>query len=118
VNQIDETTLRVVYRIHGTSTAWSAGDTGRPTNVSGPRYTSIQLDGEDVSGTDGGDIACRAGAHELDYDETFDVSLAPVTIPGPGTYTITIQAPYCGADGKVVPNEVSETVTVPGSRPR
>ena len=40
------------------------------TNVSGPRYTSIQLDGADVSGTDGGDIACRAGAPELAYDET------------------------------------------------
>ena len=35
--------------------------------------------------------------------------------PGPGNYTITIQAPYCGADGKLVPNEVSGTVTVPGS---
>ena len=115
VDQIDTTQLSVTYRIHGTATAWSAADTRQSTNESGPRYTSIQLDGKDVSGTDGGDIECRAGAPEVAYDETFDVTLEPVTIPGPGTYTVTIQAPYCGADGKVVPNEVSETVTVPDS---
>lgn len=115
VDQVDTTTLSVTYRIHGTSTAWSSPDTGRPMGISGPRSTSIQLDGVDVSGTDGGDIECRAGAPQLAYDETFDVALSPVTVPGPGTYTVTVQAPYCGAEGEVVPNEVSEAVTVPGS---
>ena len=115
VNQIDVTTLSVTYRIHGTASAWTAPDNGQYTDVSGPRYTMIQLDGENVGGTDGGDIECRAGAPELAYDETFDVALAPVTVPGPGTYTVSIEAPYCGADGEVVPNQVSTTVTVPGN---
>ncbi len=38
----------------------------------------------------------------------------PVRVPGPGTYTVTVEAPYCGADGLVVDNEVSTTVTVTG----
>jgi len=107
--------LGVIYRIHGTATAWSAPGNNQPMDVSGPAYTSILLDGQEVTGTDGGDIVCRAGAPEIAYDETFgeDSSMA-VQVPRPGTHTVTVQAPYCGADGKVVPNEVSTTVAVPG----
>ena len=108
--------LGVSYRIHGTATAWSAPGNNQPMDVSGPQYTSILLDGKEVTGTDGGDIVCRAGAPEIPYDENFgEGSSMAVEVPGPGTYTVTVQAPYCGADGKVVPNEVSTTVTVPGS---
>ncbi len=55
------------------------------------------------------------------FDETWSDeggSGMPVRVPGPGTYTVTVEAPYCGADGLVVDNEVSTTVTVPGRRRR
>ena len=72
---------------------------------------------EDVGGSDGGDFECRAGAPEIAFDETWrgeGGSGLPVRVPGPGTYTVTVEAPYCGADGLVVDNEVSTTVTVTG----
>jgi hypothetical protein len=85
-------------------------------DVSGPQYTSVKLDGQEVTGSDGGDIDCRAGAPDIPFDETWRAgkSLMPVPVPGPGTYTVTVEAPYCGADGHVVANEVSTTVTVTG----
>jgi hypothetical protein len=118
VHQAGPTKLSVRYRIHGTASAWSPAGSGGYTDVSGPRYTSVLLDGQNVGGTDGGDIECRAGAPELAYDETFDKVVPPVTVPGLGTYTVTVEAPYCGADGKVVPNEVSRTVILTSSEPR
>jgi hypothetical protein len=114
-NPIDPTTVGVTYRIHGTASAWSDPATGQPMDISGPRYTAIQVDGEELGGTDGGDIECRPDAPEVAFDETFGGrSGTPVPVPGPGTYTITVEAPYCGADGEVVANEVSTTVTVTG----
>ena len=97
VTQSGPKTLDVTYRIHGTATAWSRPPTHEPMDVSGPRYTSILLDGMDVGGSDGGDIECRAGAPEVAYDETWKGSDMPVEVPGPGTYEITVEAPYCGA---------------------
>jgi hypothetical protein len=118
LHQAGPTTLSVRYRIHGTASAWSVPGSGRYTDVSGPRNTSVLLNGENVAGTDGGDIECRAGAPELAYDETFDKVVPPLTVPGPGEYTVTVEAPYCGADGKVVPNEVSGTVILTSGEPR
>ena len=86
-------------------------------DFSGPSYTSVLLDGRNVGGSDGGAIECRAGAPEIAFDETWTGqggSGMHVRVPGPGTYTVTVEAPYCGADGQVVANEVSTTVTVTG----
>jgi len=114
VSQLGRTTLGVVYRIHGTSHEWVYLP-GETSDISGPKYTRVMLDGEEVGGSDGGDIQCEAGTPELAFDETWqgeDQRGVLVTVPGPGTYTIKIMAPSCGADGKLVPNEVSRTVTV------
>jgi hypothetical protein len=117
VEPIGPKTLGVEYRIHGTSTAWTNPDNQQPMDYSGPAYTSVLLDGEAVSGSDGGDMQCRSDAPEIAFDETWSSEGGagmPVRVPGPGTYTVTVEAPYCGADGQVVANEVSTTVTVDG----
>jgi hypothetical protein len=104
--------VSVVYRIHGTSHAWSSPDDHTPMDDAGPAYTSIKVDGKDVGGSDGGAIECRPGSPEIPFDETWTEPMGSVPVSGPGTYTITVEAPYCGADGKVVPNEVSTSVVV------
>ena len=117
VDPIGPKTLSVEYRIHGTATAWSSPDDQQPMDYSGPSYTSVLLDGRNATGSDGGAIECRAGAPEIAFDETWSGqggSGMHVRVPGPGTYTVTVEAPYCGADGEVVANEVSTTVTVTG----
>ncbi len=115
VDQIGPKTLGVSYRIHGASHAWSDPADNQPMDVSGPSYTSILLNHRNVGGSDGGAIACRPGAPELAFDETWrgeDESGVHVKVPGPGTYTVTVEAPYCGAAGQVVANDVATTVTV------
>jgi hypothetical protein len=114
VKQIGRTTLGVVYRIHGTSHEWVYAP-NETTDISGPKNTRVLLDGQEAGGSDGGDIQCQAETPELAFDETWsgdDGRGVIVNVPGPGTYTLTVQAPSCGADGKLVPNEVSQTVTV------
>lgn len=114
VDPVGQEALDVTYRIRGTATAWSEPGTPEPMDYAGPAYTSIKLDGQDVGGSDGGDMRCRTGAPEIPFDETWKSDVVgPVPVPGPGTYTITVEAPYCGADGKIVPNEASTSVTVP-----
>lgn len=115
VEPIGPKTLGIVYRIHGTSTAWTDPDNQQPMDYSGPAHTSVMLDGRMVSGSDGGAIQCRADAPLIAFDETWSNEGGagmPVRVPGPGTYTVTVEAPYCGADGLVIDNEVSTTVTV------
>lgn len=113
VTQLDRTTLKVLYRIHGTSRAWSSAETPATLDVGGPRNTRLLLDGEEAGGYDGGAIECRAGSRPIDFDATWG---APdglrVTIPGPGTYTLEVLAPSCGVDGQQVPNRVTRTITV------
>src|SRR6266545_7535189 len=115
VSQLGRTTLGVVYRIHGTSHEWVYAP-GETSDISGPQYTRVLLDGEAVGGgVDTEGLQCRAGTPDLPFDQTLqgeNTGGVPVTVPGPGTYTIKIQAPSCGADGKLVPNEISQTVTV------
>lgn len=117
VSQIARTTLGVSFRIHGTSQVWSEVQDDQPLGFAGPRYTRVLLDGQraDAGGDDRSEITCRAGTPEKAYDATVlgqDLKGIHVDVPGPGTYTVTVQAPYCGADGTVVPREVSQTVTV------
>jgi len=101
----------VSYRIHGTASAWSEG--GRPGNYSGPRYTSVTLDGEETPlGSDGGDMDCRPGAPAVPFDETWDEVLPRLEISGSGVHEITVEAPYCGPDGTIVPNEASLSVVL------
>jgi len=116
VDQIGPKTLGVIYRIHGTATAWSSPDNHQPLDVSGPQYTSVKLDGQEVSGSDGGDIECRAGAPKIPFDETWKSGKSgmPVHVPGPGTYTVTVEAPYCGEFGQIVDSDYTTTVTVTG----
>jgi len=115
VNQIGRTTLGVTYRIHGTSHEWVYAP-GETSDISGPQYTRVLLDGEEVGGgADTEGLQCQAGTPELAFDQTWqgeNTGGVPVTVPGPGTYAITIQAPSCGADGKLVHNEVSQNVTI------
>ena len=108
VDAPDSRRLALTYRIHGAATAWTTA--GEVSDFAGPAYTAVLVDGEELGGTDGGQMDCRAGAPELAFDETWSGMEVPV--PGPGTYTVTVQAPYCGPEGKIVPTEVTQEVTV------
>ena len=117
VDPIGPKTLGVTYRIHGTATAWSSPDDHQPMDVSGPHVH------QHPARRPGG-RRHRRWRHRVPSRRTRDrrstrpgrarQSGMPVQVPGPGTYTVTVEAPYCGADGQVVDNEVSTTVTVPG----
>jgi hypothetical protein len=107
--------VRLTYRVHGRASLWSSPDTHDYIDFAGPAYTAIEVDGEEVGGSDGGAMDCRPGAPLTAYDETWggpDGDGYRVEVPGPGTYRITVRAPYC-LDGEVVPNSASTTVTVP-----
>ena len=114
VNQIGPTTVGALFRIQGTAQGYN-----------GPSYIHVQLDGQQASGSDfleqlnqhgGGEPVCEgAGAPQSTFDQTFtdfEQKGLNVDVPGPGTYTVTVQAPYCDVDGNPVANEVSQTVTV------
>lgn len=114
-NQIGRTTLGVSARIHGMTPKWTGGYQN-----AGPGSATVMLNGEMAgplfSGSELGSIECKAGTAVDAYDTTwsggFEGKGMHVEVPGPGTYTITVQAPYCGSDGNLVPNEVSKKVTV------
>lgn len=109
-------TVRIGYRVHGMSGTWSDPATGELLDFAGPAYTEVKLDGESVGGSDGGPIECRRGAPTLPYDGAWQEEGGEgfaYPVPGPGTYTVTVEAPYCGTDGKVVQRQESVSVTVP-----
>jgi len=104
--------IEVGYRVHGTAGAWSDPTTNEPIDYAGPAYTRILVDGEEQGGTDGGAMVCAEDAPEQEFDETWEP--VRVAVPGPGTYEITVDAPYC-VDGATVPHEETVTVTVPAA---
>lgn len=118
VNQIASKTLGVSARIHGTAPAWTG-----PADFSGPSSVELLIDGEDAgrlfSNNEVGTLSCEAGTPKVDYDWTWaggsDGKGAHVEVPSPGTYKLTVKAPYCGANGEVVANEISQDVTVTDS---
>jgi hypothetical protein len=114
VNQIGRTTLGVTYRIHGRSPelVYAPNETA---DVSGPISTRVLLNGEEAVGPVDAYVQCQAGTPKLPFDQTWsgdDGRGVIVTVPGPGTYEVSVQAPSCGADGKLVRNEATQTVTV------
>lgn len=111
--QIADNMIGLEFRIHGSH--YGQADT----EMSGhPPVVSVLLDGKHVDTvgySEPSKLVCTDGAKKVTLDATFDGQFAKgeyVTVPGPGTYTITIQAPYCDKAGKVVDNEVEQKVTV------
>lgn len=114
VHQIGPTTLGVLVHTSGTARSYD-----------GPSYTRVLLDGQEATGSeflgvlnqhaDGGPAVCDPDVPPMAFDKTFtdaEQKGLRVDVPGPGTYEVTVQAPYCDADGEPVAYEVSGTVTV------
>ncbi len=115
--QVSPDLIGVVVRIQGTSSEWSVGN--RSIGVAGAPYSRVLLDGDDYGFVPGpgelGELGCRAGTPEATSDRTVLGSEGKgvlVEVDGPGTYEVSVRAPYCGADGEEIVAEASRTVTV------
>ncbi len=94
--------VQISFAVSGASTAYVDATTGAPVDYAGPRNTEVSVDGEPVTGSDGGAVECRAGEPVLEYARAYlDQEPFLVRVAGPGIHTIEVRAPYCD-DGRIV----------------
>ena len=112
---VGTTELRISFTVSGRSSDYVTPD-GSPVDA-GPFGTRLSVDGEEVGGSDPGDVACEAGSEVSSYSLRFpgDRGRYTATVSGPGEHEIVVHAPYC-ADGELVdvPTSMVVTTTVEG----
>lgn len=109
--QIGPDTVGVLIRMYGTVPG-------------GPGTIRVLLDGEPATGSPlleqinsigDGTAVCEPGAEKVTVDQTLTDSERKglrVTVPGPGTYTIAVVAPFCQDDGAPALTRDTREVTV------
>lgn len=111
---IDTTHVALVYAISGRSYVYSDPVTGEEGGYAGPSSVMVSIDGEFTdAGGEGGALICQASTTLRDYQATYHPRGDPyvLIVDGPGEHEVVIEAPYCGADGKVVEQTVRKTFT-------
>ncbi len=102
--------VAISFTVSGTSTTYTDVQSGEVTDYAGPRSTEVLIDGESVTGSDGGDIECTEAGTLKSYSETFFGKRPYIAYAGLGQHTIEVRAPYCD-EGSLVDDSTQLVVT-------